>query len=216
MLVISILIAYNWLTHEECVGSQRCADCIGLETEKQERLIGTVEILPNGKIVFTDRLMNIKYNLKPCDEHCGIKEVSQFDKIKLTDPATKTSLYFDIEGEYISEKDEFVYSAVITLDTRKFINSAAIQDWSFDEIRKQYTPLEEETFLLNESHYAGLRTFLPHYYSKEQLQQAIPVKEVTWETSDSTLITIWFEQKPTKQNKWISVEQYDWAKGTEF
>lgn len=186
-----------------------------MQNQKQQRLIGTVEILPNGKNIFTDQLTGLTYNLIPCDVNCESKELLPFGKIGIKDYATRKQIYLDIEGKCISDKDEFVYSFVIVLNERIFVNPEEIKEVAFDEIKEKYTALAEETFLLNESHYTGLRTFLPRYYSEQQLKQPIPIKEATWETSDSTLITVWFEQKTIK-NEWTPIKSYQWKKGTEF
>ena len=216
-LILTIAwVSFAWFTREEWQTKKRCAECEALENHKQQRLIGTAEILPNGKNIFTDQLTGLTYNLIPCDVNCESKELLPFGKIGIKDYATRKQIYFDIEGKYISEKDEFVYSFVIVLNERIFVNPEEIKEIKFDEIKEKYTALEEEIFLLNESHYAGLRAFLSHYYSEQQLKQPIPIKEATWETSDSTLITVWFEQKTIKQNEWTPIESYQWKKGTEF
>ncbi|UKJ09007.1 hypothetical protein [Solitalea lacus] len=209
-------VSCAWFTREEWQTKKRCAECEALKNQKQQRLIGTVEILSNGKNIFTDQLTGLTYNLIPCDVNCESKELLPFGKIGIKDYATRKQIYFDIEGKYISEIDEVVYSFVIVLNERIFVNPEEIKEVTFDEIKEKYTALEEETFLLNESHHAGLRAFLPYYYSEQQLKQPIPIKEATWETSDSTLITVWFEQKPIKQNEWTPIESYQWKKGTEF
>lgn len=136
-----------------------------------------------------------------------------FDKIGVVDYTTKKNIYFDIEGKYNSEKGEFVYSSIMVLNERKFVDAKNISILTYDEMKEKYTALEEETFLLNASHYAGLREFLPHYFTQKQLKQPIPIKEATYETSDSTLITIWFMEK---QKQWQSIKKYEWKKGTEF
>ncbi|MDR6968183.1 hypothetical protein J2X31_002198 [Flavobacterium arsenatis] len=206
-------LLYTWLSREEWQENNRCADCALMDNDTLQRLVGTVEIEKNGKWLFTDRLTNLNYHLVPCDANCGRDEVTQFDKINPIDPTTKKQLYFDIEGKYIKEKDQFQYRSTIFMNERIFLNPEKIKDLTFEEISEKYTVLEEETFKLNESHYAGLREFLPHYFSMEQLKQPILLKEVTWETSDSTLITIWFIKK---QNRWLPIETYEWKKGTEF
>ena len=210
------LLVYSWITREEWQTRKRCDNCEALTNQEQQRLIGTVEILPNGKTVFTDQMLGLTYELISCDTNCESKKLLPFSKIGVKDYATKEQMYFDIEGKYIPEKDEFVYSFIIVLNERKFVNTEEIKDLAFDKIQEKYTALEQETFPLNESHYAGLREFLPHYFTAKQLKQPIPIKEATYETSDSTLITIWFEQKPAKQNKWLPFKQYEWKKGMEF
>ena len=215
-VAVATFLIYVWLTREDWQTRKRCADCETLENQKQQRLIGSVEILPNEKTVFTDQMLGLKYKLISCNANCEAKELLSFSKIGVIDYTTKESIYFDIEGKYIPEKDEFVYSSIIVLNERKFVDAKRIKGLPFEEIREKYTALEEETFPLNESHYAGLREFLPHYFTEKQLKQPIPIKEATYETSDSTLITIWFEQKPAKQNKWLPFKQYEWKKGMEF
>ena len=213
LLVCVSWFAYSWYTREKWTYRKKCADCEALENQKQERLIGTIKILPNGKTVFTDQLLNLNYNLKPCDVTCENKKLLPFDKIGVVDYTTKKNIYFDIEGKYSSEKDEFVYSSIIVLNERKFVNTKNTSILTYDEMKEKYTALEEETFLLNASHYAGLREFLPHYFTQKQLRQPILIKEATYETSDSTLITIWFMEK---QKQWQPIEKYEWKKGTEF
>ncbi|GEM_PF-3398282 len=214
VVIVSLsFLLYNWLTREEWVTKIRCVDCEKLESQKLEKLIGTVEIQPHGKIIFTNQLTGLRHNLIPCDTYCESKELLPFSKIGVIDNPTKKQIYFSIEGKYIKEKDQFKYRSIIFLNERIFLNPEKIKDLTFEEISEKYTALEEETFKLNESHYAGLREFLPHYFSKEQLKQPILLKEATWETSDSTLITIWFIKK---QNRCLPIEAYEWEKGTEF
>jgi hypothetical protein len=201
-----------WFTPEEWQTREKCAECEALENQKQERLIGTVKVLPSGKTVFTHQLTGIKYNLIPCDLNCTEKEVSSFEKIGVVDYANQQLIYFDIEGKIIPEKDEFRYSFIIVLDSREFVNLQETKGLTFDEIRDKYTAVNEETFPLNEN-YGEFRGALDAHFTEEQRQQPIPIKEATWETSDSTLLTIWFIEK---QNKWTPIEQYEWNKGTEF
>jgi hypothetical protein len=212
LLIIGVVFAHGWFTREEWQTRKQCADCETLEDQKQQRLIGTVEILPNEKTIFTDQLTGLKYNLIPCDLNCKEKELSSFDKIGVVDYATKQSIYFDIEGKVIPEKEEFIYGFIIVLNTRKFVNPQETKELTYDEIREKYTTVNEESFLLNEN-YGEFRGALDVHFTEEQRQQPIPIKEATWETSDSTLLTIWFIEK---QNKWTPIEQYEWNKGTEF
>jgi hypothetical protein len=213
LLVYAWLTRDEWQTHEEWQTRKLCDDCEALTNQKQQRLVGTVEILPNGKTLFTDQMLGLTYKLVSCDANCETKELLSFSKIGVKAYDTKEQIYFDIEGKYFPEKDEFVYSFIIVLNERKFVNPEKIKNLTFDKIQEKYDALEQETFRLNESHYAGLRAFLPHYFTEKQLKQPIQIKEATYETSDSTLITIWFEQK---QNKWIPIEKYEWKKGTDF
>lgn len=211
--IVALAFAFSWLTAEEWQIRKRCADCVTLEDQEQQRLIGTVEILPNKKTVFTDQLTGLKYNLIPCDLNCKEKQLGNFfNKFGVVDYATQQSIYFDIEGKIIPEKDEFVYSFIIVLNAREFINPQETKGLAFDEIKEKYTTVNEETFPLNEN-YGEFRGALDAHFTKEQLQQPIPIKEATWETSESTLLTIWFIEK---QNKWTPIEQYEWNKGTEF
>lgn len=216
LIAIPFFLVYFAYNYEEWPNRKNCKECDDLEMQKQEQLRGTVEMKNNGKTVFTDQLTRLTYNLKPCDSICEDKKMLPFSKIGVIDYTTKKSVYFEIEGKYILEKDEFVYSFIIVLNEREFVNVKEITGVPFDELPDYYTTLEKETFMLNESHYAGLRNFLPHYFSEEQLKQPIPLMEATWETSDSTLITIWFQEKPSMNNKWIPIEQYEWKKGMEF
>jgi len=215
LFIFLSFIIYKWFIREKkyTPGTERCIDCALIDNDTLQRMVGTVEIDKNGKWLFTDRLTNLTYNLTPCDFNCGREEVNYFDKINLKDPATQKQLYFDIEGKYSRKKNELMYKSVISLGKRIFLNIKKTKEATFDHIRERHTPLEEQTFLLKESHYAGLRSFLPHYFNKQQLKLPIPIKEATWETGDSTLITIWFQQK---QNLWQPIEHYEWRKGTEF
>jgi len=207
-------LAYAWFSRnpEEWQTRKRCAGCEALENQKEQRLIGTVELLPNGKTVLTHQLTGLTYNLIPCDADCETKELLSFSKIGVVDYDTKELIYFDIEGKIIPKKDEFVCSFIIVLNTRRFVSPEEIKDLPFDEIRERYTAVNEETFPLNENH-GEFRGALDAFFTKEQRQQPILIKEVTWETSDSTLLTIWFIEK---QNQWQPIEQYEWKKGTEF
>lgn len=63
---------------------------------------------------------------------------------------------------------------VVTVASLLIYISLNREDWTFDKIQENHTALEQETFLLNESHYAGLREFLPHYFTETQLKQPIP------------------------------------------
>lgn len=217
IIVISIfLLIYGWLTREEWLIRKPCSDCKLLQNQMQQRMIGTVEILPNTKTVFTEQLTGLTYNMIPCDTACDSKELLPFSKSSIRNVTTSQQIYFKLEGKYCLEKQAFIYSSIIALNERTFLNVEKIKSLTFDKIKEHYTALEEKNFLLNETQYTGLREFLPHYFSKEQLKQPLRIKEATWETSDNTLITIWFEQRPNQQNKWVPIEYYEWKKGIEF
>lgn len=212
-LTIALWLAYSWYNREEWQTRKRCADCEVLENEETQRIIGTVEILPNGETVFTESLDGFAYKLIPCDINCKEKEMSNFNKIGVVDYATQQPIYFDIEGKIIPEKDEFIYNSVIVLNTRKFVNPQETKGLSFDKICEKYTPIAQETFLLSEGPISEFRVGLEAYFNPTQMRQPIPIKEVTWEISDTDLLTIWFVEK---QNQWQPLEQYEWQKGMEF
>lgn len=216
ILTLSSWFAYSWFTREQWQNRKRCAECEVMENQKQQRIIGTVEILPNGQTIITDQLTGLTYNLVPCDLNCEEKEVGNFfNKNEVIDYASKKQIYFDLEGEVTPEKNEFIYSFIIVLNTREFIKPNDLKGLTFHEIREKYTPVNEEIFPLNENH-GEFRGALDAFFTEEKRKQPIPIKEATWETSDSTLITIWFDQQPIKQNEWTPIEQYEWRKGTEF
>lgn len=191
-----------------------CPTCDLMRSQEQVRLVGTVTISAKDSLIFNHRITDMQYHLIPCDAQCESKELNDLVRKYAYDNGKQ--LYLDLEGEHDEKLKAFVYCSATVLGERIFLNPKAAKGLTFDEIKEKHSPLEQEDFLLNESHYAGLRAFLPHYYSKEQLKQAIQLKEATWETSDSTVITIWFERKPNQQNKLIPIEYYEWDKGSEF
>ncbi|WCM42688.1 hypothetical protein MG290_03140 [Flavobacterium sp. CBA20B-1] len=213
LLLVLSWLAYSWFTREEWQTQKPCAECEALEEQKQQRLIGTVEILPNGKTVFTDQLTGLKYNLIPCDQNCNEKKLRSFDEIGVIDYATQLPIYFDIEGEINPKKEALIYSFIIELNTRKFINPQDVKGLTFDQIREKYTAVNEETFPLYEASVSEFRIALFNHFTEQQRKQSIPIKEVTWEVNESTLLTIWFIEK---QNQWTPIEQYKWNKGMEF
>lgn len=211
LLLVVAGLAYAWFNREEWQTRKRCADCEALEDQKQQRLIGTVAIVPNGKIVFTHQRTGLTYNLIPCDLKCDNYLNQWFGNMGVVDDNNQPVL-FDIEGSFNASHQDFVYSSAILLDTRKFINVSETKGLTFNEIRERYTTVNEETFPLNEN-YGEFRGALDAFFTEEQRQQPIPIKEATWETSDSTLLTIWYIEK---QGQWQPIEQYEWKKGTEF
>lgn len=119
-----------------------------MTNKEQQRLVGTVEILPNGKTIFTDQMLGLRYKLISCDANCETKKLLPFTKIGVKDDATKEQIYFEITGKYNPEKDEFVYSFIVVLNERKFVTAEEIKDLAFDKIQEKYTALEQETFYL--------------------------------------------------------------------
>lgn len=73
---------------------------------------------------------------------------------------------------------------------------------ALEEIIRNYQPSNEKTFPLNEN-YGEFRGALDAFFTEEQLKQPILIKEITWETNDSTLLTIWFIKKQMATNRKI-------------
>lgn len=96
---------------------------------------------------------------------------------------------------------------------KKYIEPDKVKDLSFNDILNKYEPISEETFPLYEASVSEFRIALFNHFTEEQRKLSIPIKEVTWEVNDSTLLTIWFIKK---QNLWTPIDQYQWSKGKEF
>lgn len=116
-IAVASLLLYAWYTREDWHARERCADCEALETQKLQRLTGTVEKLQNGKTVFTDQVTGLKYELIPCDLKCDNNLNKWFDKIGFTD--NKLPVLFDIEGSFDTNREVFIYNSAILLDTKK-------------------------------------------------------------------------------------------------
>lgn len=93
-----------------------------------------------------------------------------------------------------------------------YIDPEKVRGLPLADIKNTYQPISEEIFPLNEN-YGEFRGALNVFFTEEQLKQATPIKEVTWEVNDSSMLTIWFVKK---QSQWLPLEQYEWKKGTEF
>ena len=214
LLIICIItgLGYIWFTRDTPTKNTPCGDCEVLKKQHNDHLVGTLEFTTKGLPIFTDQLTNLEYNLIACDSKCESQQLTNFVK----NSSKERNILFSVEGMYNQKSKAFICSFINLLGKRNFVIPNQVKGLSFNEIREKNIPIEEEDFLLNQSHYAGLRAFLPHYYNNNQLGQPIPLKETTWETSDSTLVSIWYEQKNIPQKKWIPIEFYEWNKGTDF
>ena len=80
-------------------------------------------------------------------------------------------------------------------------------------IEKYGAPSSQEQFMLDDAQGEFRNAISDKYTEKERQSESILVEEVTWEKSEDTWITVWYEvigqsSKPK--------DSYLWIKGTEF
>ncbi len=56
-------------------------------------------------------------------------------------------------------------------------------------------PIRDLSYNLNEVYPIYFRGPLKRFFTKEQLKQPIPIKEVTWDYSEDEYITVWYRNK---------------------
>lgn len=74
-------------------------------------------------------------------------------------------------------------------------------------------PFKEKAYKLNEVHLTEFRITLRNFYSDEEFQKPIPIREVSWKIENDSLVTVWYENK---NEKWIPFDTYSYSKFSEF
>ncbi|WP_055446529.1 hypothetical protein [Lacinutrix mariniflava] len=74
-------------------------------------------------------------------------------------------------------------------------------------------PKKINEFNLNNVTYTEFRIILKNHFSKEQINQAITIKEVTWDFKTDSLVTVWYQEK---EEKWLPLDLSVYSKFTEF
>ncbi|AZA98509.1 hypothetical protein EG359_02315 [Chryseobacterium joostei] len=219
IIVIALgMIGFAYLNQEEWTTNSNCANCELAESGKPQRLIGTIKAETENKMLFTQLESGKTYYLIPCDVQCDNHLNQWFKQIGFTDVATKQPLYFDIEGKLDTIKQEFLLSSVLLLNEdevtikQKYIEPEKAKNQTLIALKKKYNSISEATFPLNEASVSEFRIAIYNHFSETERKQSTPIKEVTWEVNETTLLTIWFIQK---ENEWRPIEQYQWQKGTE-
>lgn len=90
------------------------------------------------------------------------------------------------------------------------------KDIPVDNLIKKYPPLRDETFILGKDNgfISEFRMGLANIFKEEEIRKRdIKIREVTWETSKTKNLTIWYEKK---DNKWVPIDHFIWDKDSEF
>jgi hypothetical protein len=103
------------------------------------------------------------------------------------------------------------YQAAMSQDT---INIKDLRTLTLNQsIKKFGTPIQEDSFVLNES-LSEFRIELYNIFTREEASsESIRIKESTWEKDSKHHITVWYKRK---NNDWVPVHVLQWAKETEF
>jgi hypothetical protein len=95
----------------------------------------------------------------------------------------------------------------------KYINPEEVKNWSLEQIREKYKPIEEEDFLLNDAVISEFRIGLYNFFDEKERKEPILIKEITWETDKDTNYTIWYKKD---SNQWIFIDSFIWDKRLVF
>ncbi|MGM5629504.1 hypothetical protein O2K51_01280 [Apibacter raozihei] len=96
----------------------------------------------------------------------------------------------------------------------KYINVEEVKDWSLEQIKHKYKPIEEEDFLLNDIVLINeFRIGLYNIFKGKDREKPVPIKEVTWEKDEENNYTIWYRGD---SGQWVAIDWYVWAKSLAF
>ncbi|MCT6868781.1 hypothetical protein [Apibacter sp.] len=95
----------------------------------------------------------------------------------------------------------------------KYINPEEVKNWSLDQIKEKYKPLEEEDFLLNKGLRSEFRIELYNFFNEKEREKPIMIKEVTWEKDQNTNYTVWYKKEA---DHWVFIYSYIWNKNQLF
>ncbi len=122
------------------------------------------------------------------------------------------------KGASVSETEKI-------LNSNRYLTYDQIKDLTFDQyvdkyaksgMPEKYYPIETNVFIVNdwEGCTAGIRAGLNYRYQNEDLtKKDILIREVTWESSLTENLTIWYERK---NMKWVPVDHFIWQKDADY
>ena len=111
------------------------------------------------------------------------------------------------------------------LNKSRFITYDEIKTIPFDQfvdrdmnsgMPEKYQPITMNVFIVGdwEGWTAGIRSGLSYIYQNEDLtKKDILIREVTWESSLTENLTIWYERK---NMQWIPVDHFVWKKDADY
>lgn len=95
----------------------------------------------------------------------------------------------------------------------KYINPEEVKNWTLEQIKEKYKPIQEEDFLLNEAIISEFRIGLYNFFDEKERKKPITIKEITWEKDQNTNYTIWYRKE---LNQWVFIDSFIWDKNSEF
>ena len=105
------------------------------------------------------------------------------------------------------------YPKEINTKQMKYINPEEVKNWSFEQIKEKYKPIQEEDFLLNEAIISEFRIGLYNFFNEKERKEPITIKEVTWEKDQNTNYTVWYKKEA---DHWVFIYSYIWNKNQLF
>ena len=105
------------------------------------------------------------------------------------------------------------YPKEINTKQMKYINPEEVKNWSFEQIKEKYKPIQEEDFLLNEAIISEFRIGLYNFFNEKERKEPITIKEVTWEKDQNTNYTVWYKKEA---DQWVFIDSYIWDKDQLF
>lgn len=105
------------------------------------------------------------------------------------------------------------YPKEINTKQMKYINPEEVKNWSFEQIKEKYKPIQEEDFLLNEAIISEFRIGLYNFFNEKERKEPITIKEVTWEKDQNTNYTVWYKKEA---DQWVFIDSYIWGKNWDF
>jgi len=82
-----------------------------------------------------------------------------------------------------------------------------------EAIQKYGKPLTQESFILEDIAVTEFRIKLYNLFTKEQLKESIPLKEITWKAKQDSLITVWYKEDTSN---WKPIDVFQYSKDEEF
>lgn len=95
----------------------------------------------------------------------------------------------------------------------QYIDIHETEGWPLKRIKQKYKPIQEEDFYLNEGPISEFRIELYNFFSVQERELPILIREVTWKKSESENYTIWFKFEDTD---WVRIDSYVWNKDVVF
>lgn len=129
------------------------------------------------------------------------------------------SLYSCNKSQVIKETakvNDTITKNELTINSKVKINYNQAKDIPVDNLITKYSPISDETFILGkkDGFITEFRAGLSNIFKEEEIKnKEIKIREITWETSKTQNLTIWYEEK---DNKWVPIDHFIWDKESEF